>query len=158
MSHPYISIVAGTERLRTGFGPWRYTAGGHCPINKIFGAILIHSLAETMGKLLLLNIETAPREHFPCGRPMRLQSARRVEEVCCRGFPLKRFSCPKAFPHWLQEITHREEWLPVRGIERDMGNFPVKQQSSIQREIVVLMQDCFPPCLFYCFMETSGRQ
>lgn len=78
--------------------------------------------------------------------------------MCCGGFPLKRFSSPKAFPHWLQEIAHREERLPVRGVERDMENFPVKQQSSIQREIIVFMEDCFSPSSFYCFIETSVRQ
>ena len=158
MSHPYISVVAGMERPRAGFGPQHYTAGGHCPVNKIFGAILTHGLAEAMGKLFFLSIETAPWEQFPCWRQMRLQSTCRVEEVCRGFFPLKRFSCPKALPLWLQEIAHRKERLPVREMERDMEHLLVKQQSSIQREIVVFMQDCFFPCSFYCFMETSVRQ
>lgn len=53
-----------------------------------------------------------------------------IEEVGCGGFPLQRFSCPKAFPHWLQDIAHREEWLQVRGMKQDMENFPVKQASK----------------------------
>lgn len=53
------------ERL-AGFGPEHYTAAGHCPINKIFGTILTHGLAETREKLFLLSIETAPQEQFPC--------------------------------------------------------------------------------------------
>lgn len=158
MSHPYISLVTGTERLRAGFGPEHYTAGGHCPINKIFREILTHSLAETMGNLFLLSIKTAPWEPFPCGRRVRLQSRQGVEEVSCGGFPLKSFSCLKAFPCWPLELAHREERLPVRGMERDMEDFPGKRQSSIQRQIIVFMQDRFSPCSFYCFMETSVRQ
>lgn len=158
MSHPYISAVTGTERQRAGFGPECYTAGKHCPINKIFGAILTHGLAETMGKLFVMSIETVPWEQFPCGRQRKLRSAHSVEEVCCGAFPLTRFSCPKAALYRLQEIAHREEWLPLRGMKRDKENFLVKQQSSIQREIIVFMQDCFSPCSFYCFMETSVRQ
>lgn len=125
MSHPYISLITGTERLRAGFGPEHCTVGGHCPINKIFGEILAHGLAKTMGKLLLLSIKTAPWEPLPCGRQVRLQSRRRLEEVSCGGFPLKSFSRLKAFPCWPLELAHREEWMAAS--QRDgegHGNLP----------------------------------
>lgn len=97
MSHPYISIVAGMERLRAGFGPEHYTADGHCPINKIFGAILTHGLAETVGKLFLLNIETARWEQFPCGRWMRLQHMQGWRGVLWR-FPTQKVFLSQGFP------------------------------------------------------------
>lgn len=58
MSHPYVSVVAGMERPRAGFGPEHCTAGGYCPINKIFGAILTRGLHR--GKVILVGYRDSP--------------------------------------------------------------------------------------------------
>lgn len=85
------------ERRRAGFGPEHYTAGGHRPINKIFGAILTHGLAETVGKILPLSTERAAQKQMPCERE-KMQSSCRVEEEYCGGFPIQEAFLSQGFP------------------------------------------------------------
>lgn len=125
MSHLYISIIAGVERLRAGFGPERYTAGWHHPINKIFGAILTHGLAETMGKILLLNIERVTWKQFLRGR-RKMQSSCRVEEERCGGFPIQEAFLSQGFPSSASRNCLQRGMATSHGNGEGHGKLPSK--------------------------------